>query len=326
MSDEWVVIGGKGKPRKPRSAAAAAGGQPPPAGTAAGGPAVTPAVVVPPLPPPPPPPAALPGWGGGGVDAGCSAGEWRGVGGGRRRARAARTPEERTQELAAAVEECRREVAATPMFGHLRAAMAAAEVQCSAVEGGGGGGGGGWSWGRVRQMVVYGLGCIEDSRVSRYQLALALLLRDLLPGLAAPPQLFDPAFSEADAALIARLGLALIPENEGGARSAAEPTLFYLPHCEAALCDTLLGANWSAAALPNVAILGNSFSTYRERWAAPGAKPGGTRPGRLLRLAEAGAVLELPVPDGAFHVASAFNDSSLHVFPPPACAKMAWGE
>jgi hypothetical protein len=27
------------------------------------------------------------------------------------------------------------------------------------------------------------------------------------------------------------------------------------------------------------------------------------------------------VPDGGFHVASAFNDSSLHTFPPAACAR-----
>jgi hypothetical protein len=64
------------------------------------------------------------------------------------------------------------------------------------------------------------------------QLALALLLRDLLPGLSSPPQLFDPAFSATDAALIAALGCQVIATNEGGARVAEEQTLFYLPHCE----------------------------------------------------------------------------------------------
>jgi hypothetical protein len=45
----------------------------------------------------------------------------------------------------------------------------------------------------VRQLVVYGLGSMEGSATSRYQLALVLLLmQQLLPQLAAPPILFDP--------------------------------------------------------------------------------------------------------------------------------------
>jgi hypothetical protein len=67
----------------------------------------------------------------------------------------------------------------------------------------------------------------------RAQLALILALRDMLPGLASPPQLYDPAFTPTDAALLAALGLALIPVDERGARAAEGPTLFYLPHCEA---------------------------------------------------------------------------------------------
>lgn len=29
-----------------------------------------------------------------------------------------------------------------------------------------------WHWSNVQQLVVYGVGCIEDSRVSRYQVRL----------------------------------------------------------------------------------------------------------------------------------------------------------
>ncbi len=60
-------------------------------------------------------------------------------------------------------------------------------------------------------------------------------------------------------------------------------------------------------------ILGNSFQSYHDRWSTPGAR--GNRPERLLQLVEAGVVVELPVSDHGFHVASAFNDMSLHVFP-----------
>lgn len=67
---------------------------------------------------------------------------------------------------------------------------------------------------------------------SLLQLALALLLRDHLPCLAGPPEAFDPAFTEVDAALLSQLGVTPMSVNEGGARSVSEPTLFYLPHCE----------------------------------------------------------------------------------------------
>ena len=40
---------------------------------------------------------------------------------------------------------------------------------------------------------------------------------------------------------------------------ACAPTLFFLPHCEAELCDNLIAANAAAHALGRVAVLGNSF-------------------------------------------------------------------
>ena len=40
-----------------------------------------------------------------------------------------------------------------------------------------------------------------------------------------------------------------------------------------------------------------------------------TRPDALLRIVEAGAVLEVPISDHHFPVVSAFNDMSLHLFP-----------
>lgn len=57
---------------------------------------------------------------------------------------------------------------------------------------------------------------------------------------------------------------------------------------QANLCDSLLGANWTAEQLSNIAILGNSFSTYHDRWSTPGFKSTAAKPDRLLRLVEAG--------------------------------------
>lgn len=79
------------------------------------------------------------------------------------------------------------------------------------------------------------------------QLALALLIRDLLPGLKQPPLLFDPAFSDVDVLLLQHLGLERITVNEQGRRPAHVPTLFYMPHCEVRLgeglgCSKVCGA------------------------------------------------------------------------------------
>jgi hypothetical protein len=40
-------------------------------------------------------------------------------------------------------------------------------------------------------------------------------------------------------------------------------------HSQGVLYDNLLGANMSPQALPRLAILGNSFATYAERWSGP---------------------------------------------------------
>lgn len=60
-----------------------------------------------------------------------------------------------------------------------------------------------------------------------------VLLQELLPGLAQPPQLYDPAFSPLDCRLLQQMGFGVIPVNEEGRRSiGGQRTLFFLPHCE----------------------------------------------------------------------------------------------
>jgi hypothetical protein len=68
------------------------------------------------------------------------------------------------------------------------------------------------------------------------QLAMVLLLQELLPGLVSPPQLYDPAFSPLDCQLLQQIGLAVIATNEEGRRSTeGQRVLFFLPHCEVGL-------------------------------------------------------------------------------------------
>ena len=59
--------------------------------------------------------------------------------------------------------------------------------------------------------------------------------------------------------------------NEEGGRPVACPTLFYLAHCEAGISENLLGANAEPARRAHLAVLGNSFAAYAERWAAAGS-------------------------------------------------------
>jgi hypothetical protein len=62
---------------------------------------------------------------------------------------------------------------------------------------------------------------------------MVLLLQELLPGLASPPQLYDPAFSPLDCQLLQQMGMSVIPANEEGRRSTeGQQVLFFLPHCE----------------------------------------------------------------------------------------------
>lgn len=101
---------------------------------------------------------------------------------------------------------------------------------------------------------------------------------------------------------------------------AAQPTLFWMPHCEAALTDALLAANLEAGTLHNVVVLGNRFSGYSASWALrhrAGQQRGGAleRPDAMLRLCEAGVAQEAAVAEAGFSVASAFNDLGLHWFP-----------
>lgn len=63
---------------------------------------------------------------------------------------------------------------------------------------------------------------------------------------------------------------------------------------QAWLCNNLLAANWgSAQQLAHVAILGNSFSTYVDRWALRRNDPG--RPARLLQCSTEGEAQRVPV-------------------------------
>jgi hypothetical protein len=216
---------------------------------------------------------------------------------------------------------------------------------------------------------------------------MATLLQQLLPGLAAPPQLYDPAFSELDSALLRHLGMAVLERDEGGQRAVDTPTLFYLPHCEVRrqarrmlrgrgsrmpccgdagppatpaihrivhtsaplhaggtwtcqaraplgstrstprrrlqswLCDALLASNWEPGRLASLTILGNSFATYQERWATPGAATG-ARPAHMLALVDAGA--HLPAGAACMKACLVGGHAAAPCWPGQLCVPAGW--
>lgn len=76
-------------------------------------------------------------------------------------------------------------------------------------------------------------------------------------------EVFDPILSLTESRVLEALGCSVLSVNELGRRQALRPTLFFMPHCEAELYDTLLQANWRGDILNQIVLFGNSFVAYQ---------------------------------------------------------------
>ncbi|CAN6326507.1 unnamed protein product [Urochloa humidicola] len=167
------------------------------------------------------------------------------------------------------------------------------------------------------RLSLLGVGSFESCPAARLQLALAALLRrDLLPD-AASADLFDPVLSAVECAAAAELGFSVPRLDDGCRRRVKEPTLFYMPHCEASLYDALLAANWdSPTQLRHICVLGNSFQRYALQAAYDCAGPA-AKAAHVL-TAKRFACEELLGETGDFDdtdwFARAFNETSWHFF------------
>ena len=188
--------------------------------------------------------------------------------------------------------------------------------------------------GPLEGLVCLGVGSFASSASARYQLALALLLRQelqhVLPSGAAEDggensetlprhlDVYDPIFDEAELALLHARGCRVPTRNEEGRRAALRPTLFFMPHCGRQLYANLLQANWGAAPLCRLAVLGNSFGAYADALTDAQRE----RSAGWCRLTRAAPwVAEQPcgeAPGARSEFANAFNNLSLHTFAPPA--------
>lgn len=122
--------------------------------------------------------------------------------------------------------------------------------------------------------------------------------------------MYDPLFSPLEIAVLNRLGVAVLSENEEGKRSVAgEPTLFYMVHCGTALYNNLLWRNWSVDALSKMLIIGNSFTGLQERLLTRTLQKSYSYIAKVLKGLE-----ELEFAQTAQYV-DTFNDTAVHWFP-----------
>ena len=75
---------------------------------------------------------------------------------------------------------------------------------------------------------------------------------------------YDPCVSPLEQKAISAFDCTFLPVNEYGRRTVDRPTLFFLPHCPAALVNNILSANWTTANLNRILILGDSFSAIKK--------------------------------------------------------------
>lgn len=126
---------------------------------------------------------------------------------------------------------------------------------------------------KIEQIICYGLGTFSNGVdvVSRYQLALLLLIYERLKELETPLnntiEVFDPSFEDLDKAVLLSFNspqFKVIQENEHCGRrldclEQSRCALIYMPHLDKYLYNNLLGVNWDIENLSRFVILGNSF-------------------------------------------------------------------
>uniref|UniRef100_M1DIH1 Protein SENSITIVITY TO RED LIGHT REDUCED n=1 Tax=Solanum tuberosum TaxID=4113 RepID=M1DIH1_SOLTU len=109
------------------------------------------------------------------------------------------------------------------------------------------------------QVVIYGLGSIEYSFSSQFQLAVALLLKRDFFNWIGNIEIYDPCLSPADIIVFEKLDLKVLTIDENCKRRVQRPTMFYMPYPHCYLIGNLLGVNWSSSCLSQIYLLTNSF-------------------------------------------------------------------
>ncbi|KAI4323535.1 hypothetical protein L6164_023132 [Bauhinia variegata] len=162
------------------------------------------------------------------------------------------------------------------------------------------------------QMVIYGIGSIETYEPPRLQLSLAILMKRHFHWIR-NIEVFDPILSVTESRVLEALGCSVMSINEHGRRQALNPTMFFMPHCEAVLYNNLLQANWKVNLLNNMILFGNSFETYQQMSEFKNLHV--LKSARHV-LAAGGFTNEFKINTVSDYYYNAFHDSSWHFFSP----------
>ncbi|KAG0199225.1 hypothetical protein BGX28_007452 [Mortierella sp. GBA30] len=160
-----------------------------------------------------------------------------------------------------------------------------------------------------KDMICYGIGSIESSRNSQFQLALGLCLKEILK-VSGTISIFDPAMTEYDQRLVEKLGMDVLKVNDQAKQAIETRTLLYMPHCPKGLYSHVLESNWSREQLDRLVILGNRFTMYDE---SPSFRQFARQAPFILPALSIADVCLLPAVK--FEDNTIFNDLALHSFP-----------
>ncbi|XP_065054439.1 SRR1-like protein [Rhopilema esculentum] len=117
---------------------------------------------------------------------------------------------------------------------------------------------------QVEEIVSYGVGHISSNPIARYQFALLILIAKHFQ-LTDSVHIYDPVFTLTERNIIKHFGFKLITHNEECSRQLGRATIVFMMHCGKAMYNNLLKANWGVD-LQNIVLIGNSFSSYAERF------------------------------------------------------------
>ncbi|KAF0719997.1 Aste57867_648 [Aphanomyces stellatus] len=168
------------------------------------------------------------------------------------------------------------------------------------------------------QLVCYGLGSFNSNNAA-YQLACASLIREWMTAHDAielkHALLYDPIMTQDDNDVATGMGFDVLSTNEQGQRRADLKTLFFMPHCGKKLYQNVLLTNWGED-LRHIVLLGNSFAAYDDRVVAAADRCASIFSAVLPYLREVSVGKVSKSWDEYVQYDAAFNDMSLHVFPP----------
>ncbi|KAF9584121.1 hypothetical protein BGW38_007510 [Lunasporangiospora selenospora] len=162
----------------------------------------------------------------------------------------------------------------------------------------------------IEDIICYGIGSIESSRNSQFQLALGICLKEALQ-VKGTLSIFDPIMTDLDKELAEKLGCRVLEQNDQSYVGIKTRTLFYMPHCPKGLYSQILESNWTSECLSRIVIIGNRFTMYDE---SPLFRQIERQAPFILPALSIASVSPFPVEK--FEDNTVFNDLAIHTFSP----------